>query len=76
MARTAVFDDAVTTVTYALISMLFSIAVSRDDVRTETISTERTPLAATQDDARSERTFKKKGGYTVHMQPNSKKKGM
>ena len=94
MARSAVFDDAVT-VTYALISMLFSIAVSRDDVRTETTSTERTPLAvsrddvrtettstertplaASQDEARSERTFKKKGGYTVHMQPNSKKKGM
>ena len=75
MARSAVFDDVVT-VTYALISMLFSIAVSRDDVRTETTSTERTPLAVSQDDARSERTFKKKGGYTVHMQPNSKKKGM
>ena len=75
MARSAVFDDVVT-VTYALISMLFSIAVSRDDVRTETTSTERTPLAASQDDARSERTFKKKGGYAVHMQPNSKKKGM
>ncbi|KAI0216438.1 hypothetical protein LSAT2_031538, partial [Lamellibrachia satsuma] len=57
-------------------SMLFSIAVSRDDVRTETTSTERTPLAASQDEARSERTFKKKGGYAVHMQPNSKKKGM
>ena len=71
----AVFDDAVI-VTYVLIIMCFSLAVSRDDIRTETTSTERTPLAASQDDARSERTFMKKGEYTVHMQPNSKKKGM
>ena len=46
MEWSVVFDDA-ETVTYALICMFFfSIAVSRDDVRNETSSTVRTPIAA------------------------------